>query len=104
MQRNRRPMVIETMTVNQVVDALRGLGIRTSEERVIRLLIDGKYPWGVATQGAGERLVEIYAKKFWAWWDEIAEEDTEYLDGQKKTAQRLAPLDCPRPKGRVLKA
>ena len=95
MQRNRKPMVIETMTLNEVTDALRGLGIRTTEERVCRMLAAGAYPWGACVQGKGARLVEIYAKKFWAWVDELGEEDTTYLQAEKKTAQRLAPLDRP---------
>lgn len=78
MKQKRKPMIVETMTVIEVTDALRGLGIRTSTERVMRFLEEGAYPWGICVQGNGKRLVEIYAKKFWEWVDEIAEEDTDY--------------------------
>ena len=78
MKTKRKPMVVETMTLNEVVDALRGLGIHTSEERVARMLMAGAYPWGVCVEGPKSRIIEIYAKKFWAWVDEIAEEDTDY--------------------------
>ena len=67
------------MTIQEAVDALRGLGIHTSAERVMRLLEAGAYPWGVCVQGPKNRITEIYAKKFWAWVDEIAEEDTDYV-------------------------
>lgn len=76
--RQRKPMVIETMTLNETVDALRGLGIRTTDEKVMRFLEAGVYPWGVCVQGKKNRIVEIYAKKFWEWVDEIAEEDTDH--------------------------
>ena len=78
MKEKRKPMIVETMTLTQVVDALRGLGIRTSEDRVSRMLMAGAYPWGVCVQGPKSLIVEIYTKKFWAWVDEIAEEDTDY--------------------------
>lgn len=78
MKRNRKPMVVETMTLNQVVDAMRGLGMRTSEERVAAMLEAGAYPWGVCIRGTKDRIVEIYAKLFWAWVDEMGEEDTDY--------------------------
>ena len=105
MRRDRQPMIIETMTLNEAVDALRGLGVKTSPERVGSMLEAGLYPWGVSVRGkGGSRTVEIYAKLFWEWVDRVAEPDTDYLEAEKKTAQRLAPLDCPRPDGRALKA
>ena len=78
MTRKRKPMIIETMSLNEAVDALRGLGVRTSAEKVLRFLEAGRYPWGICVQGTRDRLVEIYAKEFWAWVDQIAEEDTDY--------------------------
>ena len=78
-KRKRPPMVVETMTLLEAVDALRGLGISTSQEKVLRFLEAGVYPWGICVQGPKNRQVEIYAKKFWEWVDEIGEEDTEYI-------------------------
>lgn len=78
MDRKRKPMVIETMSLCAAVDALRGLGIKTSTEKVLRFLEAGRYPWGICVQGPKDRMVEIYTKKFWEWVDEIAEEDTDY--------------------------
>lgn len=72
--RNRKPMVIETMTLNQTVEAMRGLGMRTSETRLAEMLAAGAYPFGICvTCPGGHRAVEIYAKKFWAWVDELGE-------------------------------
>lgn len=51
MKQKRKPMIVETMTLNQVVDAMRGVGIHTSETRVERMLLAGAYPWGVCVQG-----------------------------------------------------
>lgn len=77
--RMRPPMVIETMTLLEVVDALRGLGISTSPEKVCRFLEAGAYPWGICVQGPKNRQVEIYAKKFWEWADEMGEKDADCL-------------------------
>ena len=97
---NRQPMIIETMTLNEAVDALRGLGMKTTAERVGLMLEEGLYPWGVCVRGSRgkSRIVEIYTKKFWAWVDEIAVPDPDGAKimeqrAKKKTAQRLQPLD-----------
>lgn len=73
--RGRTPKVIETMTLNQVVDAMRGLGMRTTETRVRLLLEAGTYPFGACVPTEKGHIVEVYAKKFWEWVDERAEED-----------------------------
>lgn len=77
--RKRPPMVVETMTLLDAVEALRGLGISTSAEKVARFLEAGAYPWGICVQGPKERQIEIYAKKFWEWADEMGEVDTDYI-------------------------
>ena len=72
--RGRTPKVIETMTLNEVVDALRGLGMHTSAPRVQLLLEAGAYPFGTCVASAKGHIVEVYAKKFWEWVDERAED------------------------------
>lgn len=70
---NRKPMKINTMTLQECVDKMRGLGLRTTETTVGAMLEAGKYPFGIACRPYGKNLVvEIYEELFWKWVDERA--------------------------------
>ena len=64
------PKSIETMTVNEVVRALRDLGLRTSPDKIADGIQQGVYPYGVCISTPGKRrYFEIYKAQFIEWVD-----------------------------------
>ncbi len=62
---------IETMTVAQVVEELRALGVKTTANKIRAGIIQGVYPFGVHITMENEEF-EIYRKKFNEWVAEVA--------------------------------
>ena len=63
---------IETMTLNQVTQRMRKLGIKTSEVRIGTAIQNGQYPWAICIPGEKNFCYEIYTKLFDKWVDERA--------------------------------
>ena len=70
------PKSIETMTINEVVRALRNLGVRTSPDKIAAGIQQGVYPYGVCISMPGKRrYFEIYKSQFDEWVDAHAIKD-----------------------------
>lgn len=68
-------MKIPTLTLNQVVQRLRKLGVSTSETTVARAIKRGLYPWGICVPAEPPRSndrFEIYEVLFDRWVAERA--------------------------------
>ena len=57
---------LETMTVAQVVEELRALGVKTTPNKIRAGIIQGVYPFGVRIKMENDEF-EIYRTKFEAW-------------------------------------
>lgn len=57
---------LETMTVVQVVDELRALGVKTTPNKIRAGIIQGVYPFGVCIEMENNEF-EIYRTKFDEW-------------------------------------
>ena len=60
------PMQLETMTVAQVVDELRALGVKTTPNKIRAGIIQGVYPFGVHIAMENNEF-EIYRTQFEQW-------------------------------------
>jgi lysophospholipase L1-like esterase len=60
------------MTLNQVTQRMRKLGIKTSETRIGIAIQNGQYPWAICIPGEKNKCYEIYTKLFEQWVDERA--------------------------------
>ena len=57
---------IETLTVNEVVDELRALGVKTSPNKIRAGILQGVYPFGICIQMENNEF-EIYRVPFDKW-------------------------------------
>lgn len=57
---------LETMTVAQVVDELRALGVKTTPNKIRAGIIQGVYPFGIHIKMENDEF-EIYRTKFEEW-------------------------------------
>lgn len=60
------PVKLETMTVVQVVNELRALGVKTTPNKIRAGIIQGVYPFGVRIEMEGNEF-EIYRTQFEQW-------------------------------------
>ena len=63
--------IIETMTVQEVCDELRDMGVKTTPVKIRAGIAQGVYPFGVCIQMAHQEF-EIYRVLFEKWVDERA--------------------------------
>ena len=63
--------MIETMTINELTDELRALGIRTSNQKTRAAIKQGKYPFAIHIEMKDDEF-EIYRKLFEKWVEERA--------------------------------
>ena len=64
-------IVIETMTVQEVCDALRDMGVKTTPVKIRAAIAQGVYPFGIRIQMEHQEF-EIYRALFEKWVDERA--------------------------------
>lgn len=57
---------IETLTVNEVVDELRALGVKTSPNKIRAGILQGVYPFGICIK-MNNLEFEIYRVPFDKW-------------------------------------
>lgn len=64
-----------TMTVREVVNAMRGVGFRTSDEIVADGIESGRYPFGtlISSGKTGRRHFEILRVDFERWLSEVTQ-------------------------------
>lgn len=75
------PAVIETMTIQELYQRMRALGMRTSVSHISDAIEQGKYPFAFCINGQKSRIYEIYTKLFDKWVEERAVyRDTETQD------------------------
>lgn len=65
------PLQIDTMTINQLTNELRELGIRTSNQKTRAAIKQGKYPFAIHVKMENDEF-EIYRKLFDKWVEERA--------------------------------
>ena len=69
-------MRIETLTVNELAEEMRGLGLHVNNAILPKAIAAGVYPFALAYMGeSGKYHVEIYRKLFRQWVDARATED-----------------------------
>ena len=68
--------IIPTMTVMELMDRMRSLGMRKSQQTVVDEIEQGIYPFAQAVRNGDscKRAVTIYTKLFEQWVDERAVE------------------------------
>lgn len=59
-----------TMTVEEVTNRMREVGISTSTPKVRAMLMQGKYPFGIGVQMKHQEF-EIYRPLFEEWLDKV---------------------------------
>ncbi len=64
-------VVIETMTVQEVCDTLRDMGVKTTPIKIRAGIAQGVYPFGIRIQMENQEF-EIYRALFEKWVDERA--------------------------------
>lgn len=64
-----------TMTMREVVNAMRGVGFRTSDESVADGIVSGRYPFGalISSGKTGRRHFEILRVDFERWLSEVTQ-------------------------------
>lgn len=64
-----------TMTLREVVNAMRAVGFRTSEETVASGIESGRYPFGtlISSGKTGRRHFEILRVDFEKWLKEVTQ-------------------------------
>lgn len=67
-------MHIETMTVEQTVEALREFGMRINAEKLRNGIRQGVYPFGDCVRMEKQDSFDIYAELFKSWAAERAAE------------------------------
>lgn len=66
------PAIIETMTIQELYQRMRELGMKTSVSHISNAIEQGVYPFAVCIKGPKNRIFEIYTKKFEQWVEEMS--------------------------------
>lgn len=66
--------VVKTLTLNELAQRMRALGIKTSNDKLAAAIEAGLYPFAICVRidrsGGEQRTFEIYEKLFQQWADE----------------------------------
>lgn len=74
-------MRIETMSVQQTVETLRELGVKTSAETLRRGIEQGVYPFGVCISGGTQPVYQIFRRLFDEWAASLAADGCDGFEG-----------------------